>query len=178
MLSLEALAHWESAVLASIRGATGTVDERDAQITRSGMYAEYPAIFKAYAELAGWPDEPARSLEALKRALFLAWYSFTQVPVESGIAELPETEVRELVGALNSALKYDEIDDELRLMLAWYRGVFGYMFDHFGGVRGLDELIDGMTPDDARAELKRLRSPADFVDRGQLGDYWRKVVAG
>ena len=176
MLSLEALAHWESAVLASIRGASGTVDERDAQITRSGMYAEYPAIFKAYNELAGWPDEPARSLEALKRAVFLAWYAFTQIPVESGIAELPETDVRQVIDSLASALRYDEVDDELRLMLAWYRGVFGYMFDHFGGVRGLDELIGGMTPDEARTELRRLRSPADFADRGQLGHYWRAII--
>lgn len=178
MLSLEALAHWEAAVLASIRGASGTIDERDAQITRSGMYAEYPAIFKAYNELAGWPDDPARSLEALKRAVFLAWYSFTQLPVDTGIAELPETEVRQLIESLNSALKYDEIDDELRLMLAWYRGVFGYMFDHFGGVRGLDELIDGLPPDDALAELRLIRSPADFAERGQLGDYWRRLLAG
>ena len=54
VLSLEALANWESAVLASIRGATGTIEERDAQITRSGMYAEYPAI-----KINGWNSRAA-----------------------------------------------------------------------------------------------------------------------
>ena len=56
MLSLAALANWEMSVLASIAGATGTLEERDAQITRSGMYAEYPAIFAGYFELASGVD--------------------------------------------------------------------------------------------------------------------------
>jgi len=51
MLSLTALAGWEMAVLGSIRGASGGIEERDAQITRSGIYAEYPAIFTGYLDL-------------------------------------------------------------------------------------------------------------------------------
>ena len=44
MLSLASLAGWEDAVLASLRGATGTLEERDRQIERSGLFGEYPAI--------------------------------------------------------------------------------------------------------------------------------------
>src|ERR1041384_3826166 len=83
-LSLEALANWEAVVLARMRGATGTPDERDAQITRSGLYAEYPAIIRAYSALAG-PD-PEISLEVIKRMLFLIWHSFKALPVDSGIS--------------------------------------------------------------------------------------------
>jgi hypothetical protein len=176
MLSLDALAHWESAVLASIRGATGTIDERDVQITRSGMYAEYPAIFNAYTEARD--ESPDALLERYKRAIFLIWCSFTQLPVDSGIAELPETRVREEMHSLGALIESGALDEEFRLMLAWYRGHFGYMFDHFGGVRGLDDLIGGLSPDEARTELRRLRAPGDFVGRGQLGDYWRTIIAG
>jgi hypothetical protein len=42
VLSLTSLAGWEEAVLASVAGATGSVDERDSQIERSGL--ERPAF--------------------------------------------------------------------------------------------------------------------------------------
>ena len=100
MLSLTALAGWEMAVLGSISGATGTIDDRDAQITRSGMYAEYPAIFAGYLELALDADDPDAALEALKRALFIAWYGFQVPSTVSGIAELPESAIRQLMTAL------------------------------------------------------------------------------
>ena len=51
VLSLSSLSGWEEAVLASIAGARGALEERDQQIERSGMYAEYPAIMHAYIEL-------------------------------------------------------------------------------------------------------------------------------
>lgn len=173
MLSLEALANWESAVLASIHGATGSVDERDAQITRSGMYAEYPAILGAYVELIELSGDPRIELEALKRAVFLVWYSFTQLPVDSGIAELAESSVRRVFDLLESELRGHHADDELRWMLAWYRRVFGYVFDHFGVARSIDEAAGTTSTDDARRQL----AASHFGGRGQLGDYWRSIIA-
>src|SRR3954470_15442868 len=100
-LTLEAIAGWEAAVLASIRGASGTPDERDAQITRSGIYGEYPAIVGAYIELLELADNEATRLEALKRAVFLVWHSFVVPSVESGISELAETAVRSVMRDLD-----------------------------------------------------------------------------
>ena len=82
MLSLTSLAGWEESVLASIAGATGTPDERDSQIERSGLYGEYPAIVNAYIEHFSNPDS---ALEALKRAYFLVWRSAMAAPSETGI---------------------------------------------------------------------------------------------
>jgi hypothetical protein len=177
MLSLDTLAHWEAAVLASIRGARGSIDERDAQITRSGMYAEYPAIFNAYQEQPISEDDPGTSLESTKRLVFLVFCSFTQLPVDSGIAELPESRVRTVIESLTSEIRTSALDEELRLMLAWYRGNFPFMFDYVGGVRGLDEFLGDLTADVALDEMRRLRAPADFVGRGQLGDYWARLIA-
>ena len=50
MPSLEALAGWEDAILASLRGTTGTLEERDSQVRRSGLYAEYPAVLSGYLD--------------------------------------------------------------------------------------------------------------------------------
>jgi hypothetical protein len=171
VLSLEALGNWEMAVLASIKGASGTADERDAQITRSGMYAEYPAIFGAYLELVRLCADEAIALEALKRAVFLAWWSFSVPSVDSGIAELPESNVRETMQLLESAIVSGRTDDELRSMLAWYHSRFGYVFDHFGPVRELEAFVravrDGLVADARPAATAR-----SSADRGQLGIYW------
>ena len=157
------------AVLASIRGASGTAQERDAQITRSGMYAEYPAIFSAYLELVHLSGDEAISLEALKRAVFLAWYSFKVPSIESGIAELPESSVRDVMQSLGSTIAGRRTDDELRLMLAWYHVQFGYVFEHFGPVRDLESFVDGVAMEEIGAQLGL---DAAFADRGQLGVYW------
>ncbi len=157
------------AVLASIRGASGTAQERDAQITRSGMYAEYPAIFSAYLELIHLSGDAAISLEALKRAVFLAWYSFKEPSIDSGIAELPESSVRDVMQSLGSAISGRRADSELRLMLAWYHRQFGYVFEHYGPVRDLESFVGGEAMEDVGAQLG---PAAGFADRGQLGVYW------
>lgn len=169
MLSLSALANWEMTVLASIRGASGTLEEQDAQITRSGMYAEYPAIFAAYLELALDSDDDAVAGEALKRAVFIAWYGFQAPPTMSGIAELPESSIRRLLAALDDAIAAGRGDDELRLMLSWYHSQLGYVFEHFGPLRALPGFIAGTTA--AEIEAFRARG-ASFAGRGQLGRYW------
>lgn len=175
MLSLSALAGWEMAVLGSIRGATGEIDDRDAQITRSGIYAEYPAIFAGYLELVFDADDSAIAAEALKRAVFIAWYGFMALPTVSAIAELPESAIRTLMSALGDAITAREADDELRVMLARYVGEFGYVFEHFGPVRGLDELIADVTA----AQITALAAGASrWTSRGQLGEYWAAAGPG
>ena len=171
MLSLAALANWETAVLASIRGATGSVEEKDAQITRSGMYAEYPTIFRTYIDLMHSADNPATRLEALKRAVFLAWYSFNALPVVSGIAELPESDVRDVMRELDATIASSRADDELRRMLRVYRDTFGYPFEHYGPVRTLDEFVETPTPVDDPPRP----APTFAGARGQLGEYWRTM---
>ena len=169
MLSLTALAGWESAVLASVRGATGSIEERDAQITRSGLYAEYPAILAGYLDLVLDVDDAAIALEALKRAVFIAWYGFNAPSTVSGIAELPESAIRRLMDALGDAIIAARIDDELRAMLAWYVSRFGHVFEHFGPVRGLDALVGGVS-DSAIATL--IANRGAWAGRGQMGEYW------
>jgi hypothetical protein len=175
MLSLSALANWESAVLASIHGAQGTVEERDAQITRSGMYAEYPAIFSTYLEHLRMADDAAAVLEALKRLVFLIWYSFKEASVDSGIAELPESGVRAVLQELDAAIMGGRVDAELQWMLTWYYDEFGVVFDQLGPVRSLQPFIADLTTADVLAQRS---NTARFAGRGQMGGYWAAVLAG
>jgi hypothetical protein len=161
-------------VLASIRGATGTIDERDAQITRSGMYAEYPAIIRAYYEIFSGSESNAHRLEALKRAVFLVWYSFTAASTDTGISELAESFVREILSSLEWSIEHGPTDEELRMMVAWYRDAFGAPFEFFGPVKGLDAWIRDVSSDDARTSL----TGSHWTGRGQLGLYWAATLSG
>ena len=168
--TLAALAGWEDAILASIAGATGTIDEKDAQVQRSGLYAEYPAILACYLDRLASDEDRA---EALKRAVFLVWWSAVEAPPLSGIAELPERYARQTMLALEEVAVSDELDDEFRIMLSWYHSILAAPFELFGADRYVPEMIRGLPHDAWRS---RFHTP-QFEHRGQLGRYWRSLLA-
>jgi hypothetical protein len=137
MLGLGTLSGWEDAVLASVRGATGTPDERDAQIERSGLYGEYPAIVGAYVEHFAEADS---ALEALKRAYFLVWRGAMATPAESGIASLPEGTIRRVIDELDAWARRGATDAELRWMLGHYHAVGPSVLDLYGASAPLVRL--------------------------------------
>ena len=171
MLSLASLAGWEEAVLSSIGGATGTAEERDRQIERSGMYGEYPAIVRAYVELF---EDGESALEALKRALFLVWRSGMALPVVTGLAALPEGTARVVVEQLDDTIRRGADDAELRWMLAWYRAEGGFVLELYGGTPRVMQLGAELEPDAWRAMNI---TPATMVRRGQMGRYWLELAA-
>lgn len=171
MLSLSSIAGWESAVVASILGAKGTIEERDQQIERSGMYGEYPAILRAYQELLA---DPESALEALKRAVFIVWYGASEPPVYTGIAALPEGTSREIIEAVDVRVRRGA-DDELSWMLAWYDAQSPSLFELFGGAPSVSHHL--ATCDfDAWTHAKIL--PAQMAMRGQMGQYWTSLAKG
>jgi hypothetical protein len=172
MLSLSSLAGWEEAVLASIRGASGSLEERDQQIERSGLYGEYPAIVRAYLELR---DDEASALEATKRAVFLVWRGAMAPPVETGIGALPDGTTRAVVEQLDRLLRAGKGDDELAWMLAWYHAKGGDVFELFGATPRVAAFAATSPPD----AWRRAGITADSMRRrGQLGMYWTALAAG
>ncbi len=172
VLSLSSLAGWEEAVLASIAGARGTLEERDQQIERSGMYAEYPAIVHAYIELM---SDQESSLEALKRALFLVWRSAMALPAISGIASLPDGVARRVLEELDTRFRRGAIDNELWWMLAWYHGEGPFVLELYGAVDDLRRMLERMGPDGWRSASI---TPAAMATRGQMGRYWSALATG
>lgn len=172
MLSLSALAGWEEAVLASIRGTSGTLEERDRQIERSGLYGEYPAIVRAYLELV---EDEGSALEAVKRAVFLVWRGAMAPPMETGIGPLPDGTSRGAMEQLDHLLRHGAADDELAWMLAWYYGKGSHVFELFGATGRVVALAEGSPPD----AWRRIEIVTDSMRRrGQLGVYWSSLAAG
>src|SRR5215207_6923830 len=150
MLGLSTLAGWEDTVLASVSGASGTPDERDAQIERSGLYGEYPAIVNAYIEHFSDPDT---ALEALKRAYFLVWRSAMATPAESGIASLPDGTIRNVIDELDAWGRRDVSDPELRWMLGHYHAIGPFVLELYGASPPLVKLAAQVGGDGWRAAV-------------------------
>ncbi|MDB4916516.1 MAG: hypothetical protein JWM95_4160 [Gemmatimonadetes bacterium] len=172
MLSLSSIAGWETAVLASVQGARGSLEERDRQIERSGMYGEYPAIVRAYQELLADAESAG---EALKRAVFLIWRGAIDLPVRTAIAPLPDGTMREIVDALNVRARRGAVDDEQRWMLAWYHSRSPDLFELYGATPALTELMTSCAAD-AWRQAKIL--PPPMAMRGQMGQYWAELANG
>src|SRR4051794_15704252 len=172
MLSLSSLAGWEDAVLASIAGATGTLDERDSQIERSGLYGEYPAILHAYLELFSDPDS---ALEALKRAVFLVWRAAMASPADSGIAPLPDGTVRVVIDELDAWSRRGEVDVELAWMLGRYHALGPTVLELYGASPRLVALAESAGAD---AWREAGITPATMLRRGQMGRYWSALATG
>ena len=171
MLSLSSLAGWEEAVVASIRAASGTVDERYRQIERSGLYGEYPAIVGAYIELL---DDAESASEALKRALFLVWRGAMFSPDVTGIADVPQSSARHVMERLDGVVRAGEGDEELAWMLAWYREHGEYALELLGATPAVLRWRSDLAPDAWRrgdVSTPRMRQ------RGQMGLYWSTVAA-
>jgi len=172
VLSLTSLSGWEDAVLASVAGASGTLDERDSQIERSGLYGEYPAIVHAYVELFA---DPGSSLEALKRAYFLVWRGAMASPADSGIPPLPDGTTRVVIGELDAWARREAADDELVWMLAWYHALGPFVLELYGASPRLLELAESV---DAERWREVGITTATMARRGQMGRYWSALATG
>ena len=153
-------------MLASIAGARGTLEERDQQIERSGMYGEYPAIVRAYEEL--FADEESAA-EAIKRATFLVWRGAMEPPVHTGIAPLPDGTVRAVIEKLDVHVRRDLGDAELEWMLAWYHAQGPYLLELYGATQALLKFAQARYADAWRDENISRQAMAL---RGQMGRYW------
>ena len=171
MITLRDLAAWESRVASIVAQASGTFEERDRALERAGLYAEYPAILSGYLALL---DDESSAAEALKRAVFLVWYSGVEPPVVSGIAELPEIEARAALDALDAVCRSEGADDELKWMLAWYYEVADYALLRVPGLHAVEKVIAESDPFAwKRATMER----EQMEGRGLLGRYWQSLAS-
>lgn len=159
-------------MLASLGGASGTLEEQDRQIERSGLYGEYPAIVRAYAELFA---DPESALEAVKRAVFLVWRGAMAPPAITGIAALSDSSSRAIIEELDARVRRGDTDRELAWMLAWYQLEGRFVFELYGGTPRLLTFAAQLPAETWRSAGI---TPASMSQRGQLGRYWAALAAG
>ena len=168
MMTLGALGAWEDRLLRELGRRRGSLEDRDNELTRSGLYAEYAAIFGGYVEMARDGDDPAARLEALKRAVFLTWYEGAEPAPLSGLAELPELAVRRTLELLEERCRHGELDRELEWMLPWYHAVAERSLLRLPGLRSLEARLAALDP----SAWEQARGSHRLEGRGAMGRYW------
>jgi len=164
-MRLDELTTLEHEWLAKQHSVQGTHSDRDASYERIGAYEAWQAIFREYVILSREGD-----LEALKRALFLYWYEYSEPYWLTGIANLDRSLAEELLHRVNSLAGQEQLDEELKWMLPWYYSVADYYLNSFAGLDALEETSK------RKPDWRTLRhSPPEFENRGQMGQYWKSV---
>jgi hypothetical protein len=130
-----------------------------------GIYEAWSKIFGQYVILAKKGE-----LEALKRALFLYWYSRSEPRELCGIPILNEDLIKEVLGMVDDMIQKGELDAELKWMLPHYYLITDWYIDRFEGLDALKEL--SKKNDNLWMQLCLKMS---FSNRGQLGNYWNSI---
>ncbi len=139
----------------------GFFEERDTLFRKTGVYEAWQRIFREYVTCAKTGDG-----EALKRAIFLYWYSFSEPHELTGIPILDTDLAEEVFGLANDALQKGECDTELKWMLPFYYSIADFYLDYswpdrFEHVRRASKENKDL--------WRTLCSESTFENRGQLG---------
>jgi hypothetical protein len=178
MITLRELSSWERRIGDVVRSRRGEPDELERELVRLGVYAEYSAVFRSYVQYVQLASEAEdaqareHGLEALKRAVFLAWYSAIVPSIQTGIAELPEFDVRLTLEALDASCRTEPLDSELRFMVPWYVQQAPLAILRYPGLSVVRQVAE--SAGDQGVALTG--SPSQFDDRGLMGDYWKAVL--
>ena len=163
-MNVEQLAAVEEKWLNMQRGLGG---DRETLYERDGVYAAWRDMFGQYVALAREGD-----LEAFKRALFFVWAQCAMSHLVTGIKDLNEESVREVLDIADKLAQDDRLDAELKWMLSCYYLVEPLYLDCFGDLDALKEA-SRVNP----LEYRQRCLEVSFDHRGQLGAYWRTEQA-
>jgi hypothetical protein len=142
-------------------------ENRETLYKQLGVYAAWQDIFRQYVALAGQGD-----IEALKRALYLAWTQRSQGPILSGVEDLDRELIRELLGIADDLARTGGLDAELQWMLPYYYLIEPSYIEQFEGFEALRQ-VNRQDPFLYRQACLK----SSFDNRGHMGEYWKSKQA-
>ncbi len=134
------------------------INERDIDSKYKWIHIEY----SKYCE---------KDIEALKRGLFLLWYSITEPSCFTGIRELDSKAEERIVESLNDRLKNGNVDYELEWMFDYY-SIWDYVFHRFSNYNYLQKRLNT----ESKMEMPDKIDREKMSYRGQMGDYWNSLT--
>jgi hypothetical protein len=169
-MTLDELAAQEAAIERDLAGP-GFDDELKRRATGANVPHRWIAVHRDYAAL--FSEKDARSLEALKRAVFLQWFRCAEPVFLTGMwAEWDPEAVHLTWAELEAQLQAEPPDRELRAMVAYYYNVCAWPFEQPPAPPRLAPLVEAVARE-GRADVTW--TAEQFAHRGQLGSYWRAV---
>lgn len=163
-MTLEELDAWEHRLIDSRRRTHDSKEERRIE-------EEYRQVHQQYAVLM--LDKP-HGLEALKRALFLQWFSVVEPPFLSGIAGLDKETQEKVMAELMRRVETNALDRELSAMVLWYYSLADWYFAPFDRARLLGSRSNSDPPGTIASKMA---SKEAMMNRGQMGEYWLSIIS-
>ena len=140
----------------------GYFEERAPLIEKADLPRRWVQVVQGYVELLD--DAPYR-LEALRRAVFLIWYSWNEPPALTGIGETSHELEVAVLQALEAELQSPEPDLELCSMMSGYgRGLPFERYPQFTATKAFLKTATG--------SCYPTVPMADLDSRGAMGAYW------
>ncbi len=164
-MNIDELAIKEQNLYSIVIKLEGTIEEKSDKVVYFGITKEYREIHQEYSRLA------KSDLEALKRALFLMWYSKSETDWLTGVGVLDEESEESIVEILDRRLKRGITDNELDWMLDYYSG-WDYMFERFGDFKNFQNRLKSKSKTELPDEIDRMK----MEQRGQMGRYWNSLT--
>jgi hypothetical protein len=162
-MTVDELGHKELELYSSVTSISGTIEEKNEQIKNLGICDKYKKIHSDYAKLN------KSDLEALKRGLFLIWYSRTEPSCYTGIADLDPDAEKSIIQTLDRRINKNATDYELDWMLSYYSS-FEFAFEQF---RDYKSFYTKLTSD--KVEMPDSIHREEMKTRGQMGIYWNSL---
>jgi hypothetical protein len=152
----------ESLLMNKISSIKASIDEINRMLVSLNIDDEYRNIFLAYSE-------SVLNLEALKRAIFLQWYSIAEPFVYTGLKDFDRHTQK---NNLQVFIKYEDegkIDIEFCMMFLHYYAISDWYFNNFFDFSPIvARLLD------KKKEYANFIFP-EMINRGQMGRYWQSL---
>jgi hypothetical protein len=175
---LDTLSEQEKKLHGKAVNAIGTMEQKEYQIRKMGVFDNYKRLHQEYLTLFDQTNEPIVRLEALKRLVFINWYSLVEPACLTGINELDEQTVNASFQRLNSYLIQGKLDYEFDYMLSYYScwdwAILMYAEPELPELTAFVKSVDATT---TIFHFKQHQS-ALMSNRGQMGIYWQSHGIG
>lgn len=153
----------EEKVINLISSLDGTIEDREMELIKLKIPEEYNIIHSEYTKMN-------ENTEALKRALFLQWYSVSEPFSYSGLLNLDTSAQEFNIAKLNELVSKSVLDSELNTMIIYYYTITDWYFEKY---KGFSELINYLRRNNSN--FLDLSTIKPLVGRGQMGIYWNSI---
>lgn len=147
-------------------------DELNVELEANGTFAKNRKIHEDYLELFNSTSAEEIKYEALKRLIFLNWYSVIEPNYFTGISDLNVKVIFNSYSILNDYIKTEKLDEELNWMLKFYSS-WDWAILNFSENRlsELTKFVKSVDTSISSYPINQL-SKGTMDNRGQMGLYW------
>lgn len=163
-MTIKELAYQETELYASVVSINGTMEEKYKQLEQLGIFEAYKKIHQEYAR------QNKKDSEALKRGLFLCWYSRTEPSCFTGIGDLDPKAEEAIIHTLDRRFSKNISDYELDWMLSYYSS-FEFVFGRFTNYKSFYSKLTHW-----KTEMPDSIDREEMSTRGQMGIYWNSLT--